>query len=208
MSFADHFLEQCKLVLDRLDRAAIDEAAGELARVRERGGRVFAVGSGGGAGYASHAVCDLRKLCCVEAYAPYDNVSELTARTNDDGWDTTLSQWLTVSRLNGNDALLLFSVGGGSPEPAVSVNLVNACLAARACQSRIIAIVGRDGGFAGKVADLTIIVPPLCQELVTPLTEGIQAVIWHLLVSHPLLKQKDPKWEQAGDPAYPRPAAQ
>lgn len=195
MSFAKRFLAHCAEVVEQLDADVMDRAAEALASVRERGGRLFILGSGGGAGHASHAVCDFRKLCNMEAYAPYDNVSELTARVNDEGWETTLSNWLKVSKLSARDGLLVFSVGGGSETKAISMNLVNAMRAAKDAGATVVAIVGKDGGYAGEVADAAIIVPTVSSELITPLTEGFQAVIWHMLVSHPVLQVNTAKWE-------------
>ncbi len=195
MNFAERFLKRCTEVLEKIDPIALESAAHALAAVRDNGGRLFIVGSGGGAGHASHAVCDFRKLCNIEAYAPYDNVSELTARVNDDGWDSTLANWLQVSKLGKNDALLVFSVGGGNSEKHISMNLVNAMQLASKQGAAVVAVVGKDGGYAGKHADVAIIIPPVDGELVTPLTEGFQAVVWHLLVSHPALQVNACKWE-------------
>jgi D-sedoheptulose 7-phosphate isomerase len=163
--------------------------------VRERGGRLFVLGVGGSAGHASHAVNDFRKLCGIEAYAPTDNVSELTARTNDEGWETTFEAWLRVSRLGGNDALLVFSVGGGDRERNVSVNLVRALDYGRSRGASLYGVVGRDGGYAARVADECVVIPPLFPDRVTAHTEGLCAVVWHLLVSHPALAQGPTKWE-------------
>lgn len=195
MSFAKKFLAHCAEVVEKIDAGIVDEAATALAGVRERGGRLFIMGSGGGAGHASHATCDFRKICNIEAYAPYDNVSELTARVNDEGWDTTLSNWLKVSRLCEKDGLLVFSVGGGSEPAQISMNLVNAMKAAKQAGATIVAVVGKDGGYAAQVADAAIIIPPIQADLVTPLTEGFQAVVWHMLVSHPVLQVNAAKWE-------------
>jgi D-sedoheptulose 7-phosphate isomerase len=172
----------------------IDTIAAGLANVRERGGRLFIVGVGGGAGHASHAVNDFRKLCELEAYAPTDNVSELTARTNDEGWDTTFTAWLRTSRLSERDALLVFSVGGGSREHAVSMNLVGAVELAKEAGAAVYGIVGKPDGATAKLADACVVVgaPP---ERVTPHVEGMQAIVWHLLVSHPALAAKPGKWE-------------
>jgi D-sedoheptulose 7-phosphate isomerase len=195
MSFAKKFLAHCAEVVEKIDADVVDAAAAALARVREREGRLFIVGSGGGAGHASHATCDFRKLCNMEAYAPYDNVSELTARVNDEGWETTLSNWLKVSRLSQRDGLLVFSVGGGSESKSISMNLVNAMKAAKEVGATVVAVVGKDGGYAAQVADAAIIIPPIHSDLITPLTEGFQAVIWHMLVSHPVLQVNTAKWE-------------
>jgi D-sedoheptulose 7-phosphate isomerase len=168
-------------------------AAG-LAGVRERGGRLFILGVGGGAGHASHAVNDFRKLCALESYAPTDNVSELTARTNDDGWDTSFTAWLRVSRLGSKDALMVFSVGGGSRERNVSVNLVNAIEQARDLGAAIYGVVGAPGGTLAQLADVSIVIDPPA-ELRTPLVESFQAVVWHALVSHPELATQRAHWE-------------
>lgn len=195
MNFAQRFLQHCAQVVEGIDPIALESAAHALAAVRENNGRLFIIGSGGGAGHASHAVCDFRKLCNIEAYAPYDNVSELTARVNDDGWESTIANWLEVSRLRKNDALLVFSVGGGSVEKRISMNLVNAMQMAEQRGATVVAVVGKDGGYAGKHADIAVIIPPVEGEFVTPLTEGFQAVVWHLLVSHPALQVNACKWE-------------
>jgi len=180
----------------------IDEMASGLAEVRERGGRLFILGVGGGAGHASHAVNDFRKLCGLESYAPTDNVSELTARTNDDGWDTSFSAWLEVSRLSERDALLIFSVGGGSRKHNVSTNLVRAMEAARDAGASIYGVVGAPGGTLGELADVAILIEPP-PELRTPLVESFQAVVWHALVSHPTLAVKQGHWESLAARAQP-----
>jgi D-sedoheptulose 7-phosphate isomerase len=177
-----------------IDGDEIDSLARALAAVRERGGRLFVLGVGGGAGNASHAVNDFRKLCAMESYAPTDNVSELTARTNDDGWDTAFSSWLETSRLKAADALLVFSVGGGSREHGVSVNLVNALELAREVGASVFGVVGSPGGSLVEHADAAIVVDPPA-ELRTPLVESFQAVVWHALVSHPELAVKRGHWE-------------
>ncbi len=177
-----------------IDTALIDRLARGLAELRERGGRLFLLGVGGGAGHASHAVNDFRKLCAIESYAPTDNVSELTARTNDDGWESSFTGWLEVSRLGPSDGLLVFSVGGGSREHGVSVNLVNAIGLARARGAAVYGVVGAPGGTLGEVADLAITIDPPAA-LRTPLVESFQAVVWHALVSHPELAVKQGHWE-------------
>jgi len=181
-------------VAHALDPARLDAMAGGLARVRERGGRLFILGVGGGAGHSSHAVNDFRKLCGLESYAPTDNVSELTARTNDDGWETSFSAWLEVSRLSPRDALLVFSVGGGSSERNVSINLIAAMEAARAVGASIYGVVGAPGGTLGQLADVAILIDPPAG-LRTPLVESFQAVVWHALVSHPDLALRRGHWE-------------
>ena len=195
VAFADGFLAESIDVLSAVDRNAIEECASGLAAVRERGGRLFILGVGGSAGHASHAVNDFRKIAGFEAYAPTDNVSELTARVNDEGWDTTFSEWLRGSRLRSEDALLIFSVGGGNREANVSANLVRALELAIERGASIFGIVGRDGGFTAKVADACVIIPPLYPDHTTPHTEGLCAVVWHLLVSHPAVAQHATKWE-------------
>jgi len=184
-------------ILKSLDVDAIDRIASGLAEVRERNARLFVLGVGGSAGHASHAVNDFRKLCGIETYAPTDNVSELTARTNDEGWETSLSGWLEVSRLGPDDAVLVFSVGGGDAERNISPNLVRALELAGRVGASVYGIVGRDGGSTARVADAVVVIPPLYPERVTPHTEGLCAVVWHLLVSHPTLQRSATKWESA-----------
>lgn len=193
-TFAETYLEEVKELADRIDLPAVEAIAALLAKVREDGGRLFIIGVGGGAGHASHAVNDFRKLCDIEAYAPTDNVSELTARTNDEGWETSFTAWLQTSRLSARDALLVFSVGGGSREQGVSVNIVRAVEHAREVGARILAIVGRADGVAAQEADAAVVVPAP-PERRTPHVESFQAVIWHLLVSHPSLAVAPGKWE-------------
>ena len=195
MSFAEIFIEESVQVLKMIDPSTLEACASGLADVRDRNGRLFVLGVGGSAGHASHAVNDFRKLCGFEAYSPTDNVSELTARINDDGWDSVFSAWLDGSRLSNLDGLLVLSVGGGDAERNVSSNLVAAMDLARARRASIFAIVGREGGYAARVADITIQIPPLYPERVTPHTEGLCAVMWHLLVTHPLLARQSAKWE-------------
>lgn len=195
MSFTSQHLDESVRILQTLDRAAIDAVVATLAAVRERGGRLFILGVGGGAGHAGHAVNDFRKLAGFEAYAPTDNISELTARTNDEGWDTVFAAWLAGSRLSAADGLLVFSVGGGSLEKNVSPNLVRALEYAKGLGAAITGIVGRDGGYTARVADACVLVPTVNPEAITPHTEAMQAVVWHLLVSHPALKRMPTKWE-------------
>jgi D-sedoheptulose 7-phosphate isomerase len=195
VSFSSDFLDKCSLVISKIDAEAVEKAAHFLTKIRDAGGRLFVIGSGGGAGHASHATCDFRKLCSIEAYAPYDNVSELTARVNDDGWDSTLVNWLKISKLNNKDGLFVFSVGGGDAQKNVSSNLVNAITFAKEHHATVIGVVGKDGGHVGRVADVSIIIPNVFPELVTPMTEGLQSVAWHLLVSHPSLQTQSAKWE-------------
>jgi D-sedoheptulose 7-phosphate isomerase len=195
MSFAKEFLAEVQQVVAQLNVDAIEKCADELARVRERGGRLFILGVGGSAANASHAVNDFRKICGFEAYAPTDNVSELTARTNDDGWATIFVEWLKGSRLNAKDGLLIFSVGGGNLEKNVSPNLVSAIQLAKKAGAAVVGIVGREGGFTAKEATACVIVPTVNPTHVTPHSEAFQAVVWHLLVSHPKLKVGQTKWE-------------
>jgi D-sedoheptulose 7-phosphate isomerase len=194
-SYARQHLDEAARIIQALDADAIERLAATLAGVRARGGRLFFLGVGGGAANASHAVNDFRKLAGFEAYAPTDNVSELTARTNDEGWDTVFAAWLKGSRLRREDGVFVFSVGGGSLDPNISANLVRALEHAKAIGSAIVGVVGRDGGFTAKVANECVIVPTLRAETVTPHVEAFQAVIWHLLVSHPALRTAPAKWE-------------
>ncbi len=195
MSFAREFLQEVQQVTAKLDPEAIEKVVEELARVRERGGRLFILGVGGSAANASHAVNDFRKICGFECYAPTDNVSELTARTNDDGWASIFVEWLKGSRLSAKDGLLIFSVGGGNLEKNVSPNLVSAIQLARQLGASVVGVVGRDGGYTAKQANACVIVPTVNPVHVTPHSEAFQAVVWHLLVSHPKLKVGQTKWE-------------
>ena len=194
-SFAATFIAEAIAILEQLDVAEIERMATALAHVREGEGRLFILGVGGSAGHAGHAVNDFRKLCGFEAYAPTDNVSELTARANDEGWETCFEAWLQGSRVNSRDAVLVFSVGGGSREKNVSVNIVRALETADAAGAHIFGIVGRNGGFTREVAEACVVVPDLAPERITPHTEGLCAVVWHLLVSHPALQRAATKWE-------------
>ena len=193
--FAAAFIAESIAILESVDIAAIERMAAGLARVRELGGRLFILGVGGSAGHASHAVNDFRKLCGFEAYAPTDNVSELTARANDEGWDTCFAAWLEGSRIGPRDGVLVFSVGGGSREKNVSVNIVRALETATEAGAHIFGIVGRNGGFTRQAAEECIVIPALAPDRITPHTEGLCAVLWHLLVSHPLLQRVATKWE-------------
>jgi D-sedoheptulose 7-phosphate isomerase len=194
-SYSAQFVRETIAILEQLDLAEIERMATALSHVREGGGRLFILGVGGSAGHASHAVNDFRKLCAFEAYAPTDNVAELTARANDEGWETCFSGWLEGSRINSRDAVLVFSVGGGSRENNVSVNIVRALETADHAGAHIFGIVGRNGGFTREVGEACVVVPTVATERVTPHTEGLCAVIWHLLVSHPLLQRAGTKWE-------------
>jgi D-sedoheptulose 7-phosphate isomerase len=195
--FAEKFLAEAALIVERLDRGRIEDAARMLGELRASGGRLFILGVGGSAANASHAVNDFRKIAGIEAYAPTDNVSELTARTNDEGWPTVFDRWLQTSRLKANDAILVFSVGGGDLEKNVSPNLVAALKLAKSVGARIIGVVGRDGGYTAKVADVCVLIPVVNPEHITPHSEAFQAVVWHLLVSHPAVKVAQTKWESA-----------
>jgi len=195
MSFTKQFLAEVQQVTAQLNEAAIEKAADELAAIRARGGRLFILGVGGSAGNAGHAVNDFRKICGFEAYAPTDNVSELTARTNDEGWATVFSEWLKGSRINAKDGLLIFSVGGGNLEKNVSPNLVSAIQVAKSVGASVVGIVGRDGGYTAKEATACVIVPTVNPTHVTPHSEAFQGIVWHLLVSHPKLKVSQTKWE-------------
>lgn len=195
MSYADAYLAEARGILDTIDAGAIEALVDALAALRDRAGRLFVLGVGGGAGNASHAVNDFRKICGIEAYAPTDNVSELTARVNDDGWDSTFVEWLRVSKLSNRDFVLVFSVGGGNLEKNVSPNLVRALEHAQRVGATIGGVVGRDGGFTHRVADVCVLVPCPNPATTTPHTEAFQAVVWHLVVSHPKLLRNAMKWE-------------
>jgi len=194
-TFSRAFLNETVAILQAMDTAAVEALAAGLAAVRNRGGRLFILGVGGSAGHASHAVNDFRKVCGFEAYAPTDNVSELTARINDDGWESAFAEWLKGSRLSFQDGVLVFSVGGGSMEKHISMGLVRAVQHAKQVNAGVFGIVGRDGGFTRTVADVCVVIPALHPDRVTAHTEGLCAVVWHLLVSHPLLKLAPGKWE-------------
>lgn len=195
MSFSKTFLSETIKIAETVDADAIEAVANGLADVRDGGGRLFILGVGGSAGHASHAVNDFRKICGLESYAPTDNVSELTARVNDDGWDTSYSEWLKVSRIGEKDAILVFSVGGGNREKNVSVNLIKCIDLAKERGAKVYGIVGRDGGATKKGADACVVIPTVHPDRVTPHTEGFAAVVWHLLVSHPRLQKAATKWE-------------
>ena len=195
MSYAERYLAEATQIIRQIDTEAVERLVTLLAEVRDRGGRLFVLGVGGSAGNASHAVNDFRKICGVEAYTPTDNVSELTARVNDDGWDSTFSEWLKVSRLGKKDMLLVFSVGGGSVEKNVSSDIVRALQLAKEVGASVGGVVSRDGGYTAKVGDACVIVPTVNWKTVTPHAEAFQAVVWHLLVSHPSLQRNAMKWE-------------
>jgi D-sedoheptulose 7-phosphate isomerase len=195
MTFTQDFLKEVQEVTKQLDAKSIDAVVEQLFAIRERGGRLFILGVGGSAGNASHAVNDFRKICGIECYAPTDNVSELTARTNDDGWPSIFAEWLRGSHLSKKDGLLVLSVGGGNLEKNVSPNLVRAIQLAKEVGAAVTGIVGRDGGYTAKMADAVVIVPTVNPDHVTPHSEAFQAVVWHLFVSHPRLKVNQTKWE-------------
>src|SRR5437588_2114070 len=195
MSYSKQHLRETAEIVSQLDPAVCETAVQLLAAVRERGGRLFVLGVGGSAANASHAVNDFRKIAGIESYTPIDNVSELTARTNDDGWTSVFTEWLRGSQLSKKDAILVLSVGGGSLEKNVSPNLVTALQLAKERGSAILGIVGRDGGYSANVADVAIVIPTVNTANVTPHTEAFQAVVWHLWISHPTLKRAETKWE-------------
>ena len=194
-SFTKAFLEETVAIIKDLPEKKIEQVAQGLASLRTRGGRLFIIGVGGSSGHAGHAVNDFRKICDIEAYAPTDNVSELTARVNDEGWETVFSAWLKGSRLGPKDGLLIFSVGGGNRERGVSPNIVAAIEYAKTIGTSVFGIVGRDGGYTAQAGDAVVVIPPLFPDRITPHTEGLCAVIWHLIVSHPTLQQHETKWE-------------
>jgi len=193
--YTERYLNEVQQIAALLDQSRIEAIVDILIDARESGGRVFFLGVGGSAGNAGHAVNDFRKIAGMEAYAPTDNVSELTARTNDDGWDSTFSNWLRGSRLRSGDVVFVLSVGGGNLEKMVSVNIVRSLQLAKEVGARIVGVVGRDGGYTGQVADAAVIIPTVSADTVTPHAEAFQAVVWHLIVSHPRLKANEMKWE-------------
>jgi D-sedoheptulose 7-phosphate isomerase len=195
MSYTAQYFAEATKILSLLDQSAVERTADLLLELRERSGRLFLLGVGGGAGHASHAVCDFRKIAQIEAYAPSDNVSELTARVNDEGWDTCYANWLRGSRLSKEDMIFVFSVGGGDAKNNISANLVRALEHAQEVGATICGVVGRDGGYTARVADSCVLVPVVNPSGITPHTESFQAMIWHLLVSHPKLRVAEMKWE-------------
>ncbi|HEY9247199.1 MAG TPA: SIS domain-containing protein [Candidatus Methanoperedens sp.] len=195
MSFINQYLDEAVKIVEQLDPSGIEKMLKLLVKTRENGGRIFFLGVGGGAGNASHAVNDFRKIAGIEAYTPTDNVSELSARTNDDGWETVFVNWLKTSKLNANDMVFVFSVGGGNIEKNISVNLVRALEYSKSIGAKICGVVGRDGGFTAKVADACVIIPVVNKNTITPHTESFQVLIWHLLVSHPDMSIHEMKWE-------------
>jgi D-sedoheptulose 7-phosphate isomerase len=197
MGYAEQHMRESAEIITKMDLAAIEKMADLLAQLKSDGGRLFFLGVGGSAGNCSHAVNDFRKIVGIECYAPTDNVSELTARTNDEGWASVFVEWLKISKLLGKDALFIFSVGGGNLEKNISPNLVTALQYAKTVGAKVMGVVGRDGGYTAKVADACVVVPTVNPENVTPHSEAFQAVVWHLLVSHPKLKANQTKWESA-----------
>lgn len=195
MNYTDEHLKEAAKIAELLNRKSIDNMVDIICSIRQKGGRLFFLGVGGGAGNATHAVNDFRKIAGIESYSPLDNVSELTARINDDGWEGAFVEWLKISRLNNNDGIFIFSVGGGNEEKGVSVNLVRALQYAKEAGAKILGIVGRDGGYTAQVADGCVIIPTVNTTSITPHTEAFQAVVWHLIVSHPKLKAAEMKWE-------------
>jgi D-sedoheptulose 7-phosphate isomerase len=197
MSYALQHLKEASEIIEKIDVAAIEKMADLLGTVKVEGGRIFFLGVGGSAGNCSHAVNDFRKIVGIECYAPTDNVSELTARTNDDGWPSVFVEWLKVSKLIAKDALFIFSVGGGNLEKNISPNLVEAIKLAKTVGAKVTGVVGRDGGYTAQAADACVIIPTVNPDTITPHSEAFQAVVWHLLVSHPKLKVNQTKWESA-----------
>jgi D-sedoheptulose 7-phosphate isomerase len=195
LGYAQQYIEEAGEILNQIGVDAIERTVDLLVALRERGGRLFVLGVGGGAGHASHAVNDFRKICGIESYTPTDNVSELTARINDDGWETSFANWLRGSRISARDMVLVFSVGGGDLERRISVNLVRALEEAKGVGAAICGVVGRDGGYTARIADACVLIPAVNSGTVTPHTEGFQSVVWHLIVSHPKLKSSEMKWE-------------
>ena len=199
-NYVDQYIEEAIQVLKKIDRNAIERMIDLLVALRSQGGRVFILGVGGSAGNASHAACDFRKVTKIEAYTPTDNVPELTARTNDEGWESVFVNWLEISKVNSKDMILVFSVGGGDLDRNISVNIVKALQYAQKVGATICGIVGRDGGFTAQVADVCVVIPVVNSATVTAYTESFQALVWHLLVSHPRLKATEMKWESVSKP--------
>jgi D-sedoheptulose 7-phosphate isomerase len=196
-AYVDQYIEEAIQILNKIDKVTIDHMVDLMVDLRQRDGRLFILGVGGGAGHASHAVCDFRKIAMIETYTPIDNITELTARMNDDGWETVFINWLKVSKLGPKDMILVFSVGGGDAERNISTNIVKALQYAQKVGAIICGIVGRDGGFTALVADACLVIPVINPATVTAHTESLQALVWHLLVSHPKLKAVEMKWESA-----------
>ena len=204
MSYVTRYFEEVLDIIQKIKKDQVEKIIELLLEIREKKGRLFFLGVGGSAGNCSHAVNDFRKIGGFEAYTPVDNVSELTARTNDEGWHTVFSGWLKTSRLNSHDGVFIFSVGGGSKEKNISANLVYALEYAQSCKAKIMGVVGRDGGFTAKVADACVIIPPVSPDTITPHAEAFQAVIWHLIVSDPRIMQMSNKWESVSSQAQRR----
>jgi len=199
MNFIEQYLNQSKELIDKIDKKEILKTVKIISDVKKNSGRIFFIGSGGGAGHASHAVNDFRKICNIESYSPSDNVSELTARINDDGWETSYSNWLKVSRISSNDLLFVLSVGGGDEKINVSVNIINCIKTAQEVNANIVGIVGKKHGYTAINSNSCIIIPEVDPTLITPHTESFQAVIWHLIISHPLLASNMTKWESLNE---------
>jgi len=199
MNYEKKYFNEVHKIIDELDLAIIEKMVELLIELRASGGRLFFLGVGGGAGNASHAVNDFRKIAGIESYAPTDNVSELSARINDDGWDTAFVNWLEGSKLNSNDGIFVFSVGGGNEEKKISVNIVNALKMAKKVGAKILGVIGRDEGYTAKVSDACVVIPTVNPETVTPHTESFQSVIWHLIISHPDIKVSEMKWESVNN---------
>jgi D-sedoheptulose 7-phosphate isomerase len=195
MDFINQYFDEVKLIIESIDKDSVKKMVSIIRSVQLNNGRMFIIGVGGGAGHASHAVNDFRKICGIEAYTPTDNVSELTARVNDDGWDTAYANWLRISKLCKDDMVLVFSVGGGNLKKNVSVNILRSLEFCKQLGTRICGVVGRDGGYTAQVADACVVIPTINPDTVTPHTEAFQAMIWHLLVSHPDLQKYEMKWE-------------
>lgn len=195
MTFSQKYLNECIEICNKIDAQEIEKMASLINSIRDNGGRIFFLGVGGGAGHAGHAVNDFRKICSIESYAPTDNVSELTARVNDDGWDTCYVNWLKGSKICDKDLLFVFSVGGGNLEKNISVNILKSLQLGTEIGTKICGVVGRDGGYTAKVADACIVVPTVNETNITPHTEAFQAIVWHLLVAHPMLLDNEMKWE-------------
>lgn len=194
-SYIRHYLIEARQIIDALDIPKIQKIIDSIAEIRSQRGRLFFIGVGGGAGNASHAVNDFRKIAGLESYSPFDNVSELTAQINDHGWEEALVHWLTTSRLNSRDGVFVFSVGGGDKEKNISVNIINALDHAKKVGAKIIGIVGRDGGYTARIGDAIVVIPPMSPQTVTPQTESFQSLVCHLIVSHPLIQLNPMKWE-------------
>ena len=194
MNFINDHLEETADIANKIDRSQVQEVINCIKKIKDKNGRIFFLGAGGSAGNASHAVNDFRKLCNIESYAPTDNVSELSARVNDEGWETVFSEWLKVSKLRENDLLFIFSVGGGNKEKSVSVNLIHAIDYAKNIGSKVVGIVGRDGGYTYKNSNACVLIPNINNKSVTPHAEAFQAVVWHLIISHPDIKVNQTKW--------------